>query len=84
MYFKKVGRGNSFFIKNKRLTTGLKWAPEIEEKLFIKTKRIAHVEIVFPNNAIASLPWERFSAMIPEPITTPVKKKVPINSTISE
>ena len=84
MYFKKVGKVNSFLIKNIKLTIGLKWAPEIEEKLFIKTKRIAPVEIVFPNKATASFPWERFLAIIPDPITTAAKKKVPTNSTISE
>ena len=54
---------------------------DIKEKLFIKTYNMAPVAMVFPNNAKASFPFERFSAIIPEPTTTETRKKVPRNST---
>ena len=44
------------------------------------TNKIAPVAIVFPNNATASLPADKSSPMIPEPITVATKKKVPKNS----
>ena len=44
------------------------------------TYRIAPVAIVFPNSATASLPADKLSPMIPEPITVATKKKVPKNS----
>ena len=43
------------------------------------TYRIAPVAIVFPNSAAASLPADKLSTMIPEPITVATKKKVPKN-----
>ena len=39
------------------------------------TYRIAPVAIVFPNSATASLPADKLSPMIPEPITVATKKK---------
>ena len=44
------------------------------------TNKIAPVAIVFPNKAKASLPADKSSPMIPEPITVATKKKVPKNS----
>ena len=39
------------------------------------TYRIAPVAIVFPNSATASLPADKLSPMIPEPITVATKKR---------
>ena len=44
------------------------------------TNKIAPVARVFPKSAIATLPWDRFSPIIPEPITVAMRKKVPMNS----
>ena len=73
-----------FLIKKTKLTTGLKCAPDIDEKLFIKTNNIAPVAIVFPSKETAWFPWDKFSAIIPDPITTAVKKNVPTNSDMWE
>jgi hypothetical protein len=44
------------------LTTGLKCAPEILEKELIITNKIALVAIVLAKRAIASFPFDSFSA----------------------
>ena len=45
----------------------------------IKTTSIAPVGIVLPSSAMATLPPDSISAMIPEPTTVASKKAVPTN-----
>src|SRR6185369_12029055 len=62
------------------LTAGFMCAPEIGPSMAISTNRIAPVASVLPSRATASLPWLRFCAMIPEPITVAKRKKEPTPS----
>jgi hypothetical protein len=59
------------------------WAPEIGPRIVISTNSIAAVAIVLPSSATASLPFDRFSAMMPEPITVAKRKKEPTASAAS-
>src|SRR4051812_3273352 len=59
------------------------WAPEIGPSIAISTNSIAAVARVLASRATASFPWERFSAMMPEPITVANRKKAPSPSAAS-
>src|SRR5438094_3338904 len=52
-------------------------APEMGPSMVIRTNSIAPVASVLPRSAIASFPRDRFSAMMPEPITQANRKKEP-------
>ena len=72
------------FLKKKyKLTTGLKCAPEILEKIEIIMYKMAPVAIAFASNTIPSFEGDRFSAIIPEPTTAKTNINVPRYSDIS-
>src|SRR5829696_8458002 len=58
-------------------------APEIGPSKVMRTKRIAPVATVLASSATASLPRDKFSAMIPEPITVANRKNEPTPSAAS-
>jgi hypothetical protein len=79
MKHRKVLISRSFFIKNIKDTAGLKCAL-YGPKQVIKKYRPQKVASALANNAIAIFPDAKFSAIIPEPTTTPTNAAVPKNS----
>src|SRR5688572_21489419 len=52
-------------------------APEIGPSMVISTNNMAPVASVLASSAIASFPRDRFSALIPEPITVAKRRNAP-------
>ena len=61
------------------VTAGLKWAPDMDLKDEINTKRIRPMEIALAINVTLSL-FERLAPIIPEPTMVKSNMKVPRNS----
>ena len=53
------------------------------EKALMITNNIEPVAIVFAKSATPLFPFDKFSPIIPDPITTETKKNVPISSQVS-
>ena len=58
----------------------MKWAPERGPKTRIRTVSAAPVAMELAKSAIAPLPPDNFSPMMPDPTTAMSKKAVPRNS----
>lgn len=61
-------------------TTGLKCAPETGPNVRIRATSAAPVAVVLANNARATFPPARRSAIMPDPTTVATRSKVPRNS----
>ena len=83
MYANAIAPLISRRIKKTMVTAGLKCAPETSPNTRIITTSMAPVATVLPSNAIASLPPESVSPMIPEPTTVANRNAVPIASALS-
>ena len=64
-------------------TTGLKWPPDTGPNIKMIVNSPAAVAAAFSSSSRPVAPGDRFTAAIPEPITTAARNALPANSAVS-